>query len=292
MKKFTKLISFAMTVICALSLLCVFTPQEQVQAVTQTRNVTLVKGERITWENYSYNVTSCSSSKKSVATVKKNPDNSKGVIITCKGTGSATVKIKLKGGHLQKINVKVVGAKFTVKTISESENYVFFSVKNATKVFFDRLAIQYTLKNAEGEIVKQDMETVYRSTPGSTAYFSVWKGSDSNVDISQCTAKVIPLESRHDLNYTYTNQTKKIKVTDKLVDDELKIKWKNNCSEYISGVADVVFYDADGNVVNVENSLKSMDAKTIDTATVYISNYLEYDHYKIFVRAYSEKYKK
>lgn len=131
-----------------------FTPQEQVQAVTQTRNVTLVKGEGITWENYSYNVTSCSSSKKSVATVKKNPDNSKGVIITCKGTGSATVKIKLKGEHLQKINVKVVGAKFTVKTISESENYVFFSVKNATKFFFDRMAVQYTLKNAEGEIVK------------------------------------------------------------------------------------------------------------------------------------------
>ena len=53
-----------------------------------------------------------------------------------------------------------------------------------------------------------------------------------------------------------------------------------------------ILIDADGNVVNVENSLKSMDAKTIDTATVYISNYLEYDHYKIFVRAYSEKYKK
>ena len=291
MKKSKKVVAFAMALVCVFSLLSVCTPKSQVMAAT-TKSYTLVKGEVFSFTNYLNKVASCSVKKKSIAMVKKDSEDDKSVIVTAKKAGTTTVTVKYKGGSTQKINFKVVNPNFTVKTVGESDSYVFFSVKNSTKVFFDRLAVKYALKTADGEVVKQDVDRVYRVAPGSTAYFSVSKGYGNEIDVSKSSGKVVTSESYRDLNYTCTDQKSKIKVSKSVTDDGLKLKWRNTTKESISAVADVVFYDAEGHIVYVETTSKFLNAKEIDTSTVYISNSLEYDHYKILVRGYSEKYKR
>ena len=95
-------------------------------------------------------LSSASSTKKAVATVKANKSK-KQYTISAKKAGTSVVTIKGKDyyGHTQSLKIKVTVAepKFDLKLQKLDGNYILIRVKNNTKATFDRLAVRYSLKN-------------------------------------------------------------------------------------------------------------------------------------------------
>ena len=106
MKVSKKILSLVLAFVCAVSVVAVAAPTQVYAA--KTKEITLIKGEKISYNADNYNVKSVSSDKKSVVSVKKNEDESTEIVLTAKEKGTANVTVKTERGT-KKYKVTVVG---------------------------------------------------------------------------------------------------------------------------------------------------------------------------------------
>ncbi len=189
------------------AILALVTPAS-VEAATKNESLTLYKGETYTWYLTGVNIlSSASSTKKAVATVKANKSK-KQYTISAKKAGTSVVTIKGKDyyGHTQVFKDKSngCGAKFDLKLQKLDGNYILISLKNNTKATFDRIAVKYLLRRTSPDkkpAAKE--EKVYRVMSGKTAYEHIYVASTADVDISQSSVKITGFDRNPDQKIRY-----------------------------------------------------------------------------------------
>ena len=283
MKKLGKrVLAFCLACVMALT---VVTVMEPVTAQAATKSITLYKGEAIYFTDYS-KVKSVSSSKKSVVTVKKDKENNIHANLYAKKTGKATVTVKT-GYGTNKLNVTVKPLKFSVGMKDMGNGRILFSIKNNTKQTFDDAIVEYTIKDEAGNVCEKDKIHVYDLVAGKTVYDSCYYSQNSyTINLSESSARVIAVS--HNLNRIYKNQSSNIAVSAKEEGDKLVIKTKNKLKKDTgSGRVFILFYDADGKVVDMASSSIYLQAGAVDTTSRSLLYGIEYDSYKPIPVAYS-----
>ena len=154
-----KVMKRVITACLAFAMILALVTPASVEAATKNESLTLYKGETYTWYLTGVkSLSSASSTKKAVATVKANKSK-KQYTISAKKAGTSVVTIKGKDyyGHTQSLKIKVTVAepKFDLKLQKLDGNYILIRVKNNTKATFDRLAVRYSLKNSSGSDVQR-----------------------------------------------------------------------------------------------------------------------------------------
>lgn len=286
-------------VVLTLALLVAMIPVTTANAAT--KKITMYVGESFTYDIYGGTITSVSSSKKAVVSVKKDAENKYRISFTAKKKGSAKLTVKYKDYrnkvYTDTINVTVKKLDFSVKMQKLEGGYVFLSVKNNTKQTFDQALVSYVLKDGDGEVVAEDSVIVSDLVPGKIAYdkFS-YDNYSYDIDITKCTAKVVAVD-RHP-NYTYTDMNKNLKyeVTEERETDDygyekviLSLHYSNKYKENITGSIWVILYDENDQVVGLRNVSVYLKGKASDTQklTIYEKNY---DHYEVKTGVYYKKY--
>lgn len=263
-----------------------------ITAEAATKNITLYVGEQIYFTDYR-DVAKVSSSNSKVVKAVKDKENKKNTNLTAKKAGKATVTIKTSGGTT-KLNITVKKLNFSVKALSVAGGYVLLSVKNNTAQTFDKIALGYTFKDAQGQVVKQDSELVNRVIAKKTVYVSIYVGSSQAglLDLASCSAKVTQVS--HEPSYVYKDVSSKVKASVKDEKDEgnkitFSVTTKNTTNQSVSGYNYIMIYDAGDALIGVEKRSFYLDKKAANTSTSgYISKYTypTYDHYKIVTQAY------
>lgn len=288
-----KLLKRVVTACLALAMAVTLLAPVTAQAATKTQNVTLYKGEVL--KSYVYGtIKSVSSSKKSVVSAKKDSGN---VEMTAKKTGKATVSIKTNRGTYKYV-VTVKKLDITAKLSDMGDGYMLLTVRNNTKQTFTSVAIDYVIKNDQGETVKTDRKVVSDVVAGKTIYAKVIYDSRSyTVDETKCSAKAVADD--RSLTAKYRSVASKINTTideDTSEADTLKLtfKSKNTQKKDTANVEHyVLIYNAMDQVIELKTVsfyLKAgkMDSYDLKLDTKY--SYKDYDHYKVVTVAYSYSY--
>lgn len=274
--------------ILSLALLVTLMPQSAAQAATKTQTDTLLVGEVVNYTTYIGTIKSVSSNKKAVATVKKKDGKA---VVTAKKAGKAVITIKTTRGT-NKIKLTIKKASFSCNLKLLPEGYVLVSVKNNTSIYVDSATVAYTLKNPEGEIIKQETCTVSDLMPNKTAYEKVYYNDYSfTVSIENSSAKV--QSHSRSLSYKYTSRVSATKITiteEDAASHNLSFKIQNTYSGSISGSVDFLFYDENGNIIDLISRSIYLQGKAIDSYSIYTPT--EYASYKMVIRTYSKLYKK
>lgn len=259
-------------------------------AAASTKKVTLFKGEVLQVTDFS-DVKSVSSSKKSVASVKKDSKQSYYANITAKKAGTATVKIKTKRSTITyKITVKNLSFSYSFKKMGN--DYILLTMKNKTSTTFDSITVRYTLKDNSGNVVEVKDAFIDDFLGKKTAYKSIIVSDASSISLDSCSVKLIS-DSRS-LSAKYKDESKNISYTDTFdpATGKLKLAIKNQSSNTCQGVVDILFYDSDNNLLGHSSRSYYLKSKNKDTLeiTLYGGYQVTVDHYELKVRGYSKIY--
>lgn len=293
-----KVMKRVITACLAFAMILALVTPASVEAATKNESLTLYKGETYTWCNLTgvKSLSSASSTKKAVATVKANKSK-KQYTISAKKAGTSVVTIKGKDyyGHTQSLKIKVTVAepKFDLKLQKLDGNYILISLKNNTKATFDRIAVKYSLKDSSGSELAAKEEKVYRVMSGKTAYERIYVASAADVDISQSSVKITGFDRNPDQKYKVLGKDKlSVTVTDEQASDTritFKLKEVNKTSQYVYGEVYILSYDASGNIIDLNNGSIYLDKKeTKTTPEFYVSksSHPNFDHYEIVYSGY------
>lgn len=302
MNKLTKRI---LSVFLAIAMIVTILPTVTTEAATKTEKLTLYVGESYTFYTIGFDsLTGSSNTKKTVATVKVNKSK-KQYTLAAKKAGTTTICVKGKDYYgksaVLKYTITVKKPSFSISTQSIDDNYALIKIKNNCKATFDKIAIKYTFKTPDGEVYAQNTTTISRVLAGKTVYEKVYVGRDANIDYSQSVVKVTAFD--RDPSYTYKNVTTKqvtVKETEKSEEDSkitFKLKEKNTLNQYVYGHVYVISYDADDNIIDVDDYSLYLDKKETKTTSEYFVSKSEYshpnfDHYKIEYQGYYSYKKK
>ena len=246
----------------------VYTPT----ADAATKKVTLLKGESTSITVYGSAIKSVKSSKSSVIKAKK--ASSYKVTIKAKKKGTSTVTIKAKNGKQLKYKFKVNKVKLPVKVVDidvvntgySTKTYVTFKITNKTGVCLQNADINYVLTDAAGTVLKSGAERAYIIPNKKTAYRTVYY----NGEVAAAAGTGSLTSTSRTLNYKYTDITKKITIKEYSNNNNtIQFTVKNKSSQYSTGYADIVFYDANGKIRDVEQLSLYLNKKTTETKTVY-----------------------
>lgn len=261
-------------------------------AEAATNSMTMYVGEALSFTTYS-KVSKVTSSKSKIVKAAKNKENDIYADLTAKKVGKSTVTVKAKNGT-SKLNITVKKLDMPVGIVSIAGGYVTFAIRNKTAQTFDKIQFKYTLKNAAGEIIKQDTELVHDVIAKKTAYESVYIGKEQAelLDLASCAAKVTGIA--HDPRYIYKNVSSKVTATVKDEKEEansieFSVTVKNTTNQTVNGYYYVMIYDAADKLIGVDKRSIYLSKKATNTSTTnYISKYSypTYDHYKIDVQAF------
>jgi hypothetical protein len=292
MNKLTKRV---LSVFLALAMIVTILPPVTAQAATKTEKMTLYKGEIV--KNYVYGtLKSVSSSKKAVATVKKDSGNA---VITAKKPGKATISIKTNRGTFKyAVTVKKLDVTATLSDMGNGN--MLLTVKNNTKQTFTYVSVDYVIKNDQGETVKTDTKLVDDVVAGKTVYDYVYYDSyHYTIDETLCSAKVVGDD--RSLIAKYKNVTSSIKTTideDTSAADTIKltIKSKNTQKKEAAYVDHyVLIYNSMDQVIGLKTVSFYLKAGKLDTNSTSIdtskySSYKDYAYHKVVTVAYSTVY--
>ena len=270
-------------------------PPVTAQAATKTEKMTLYKGEIV--KNYVYGtLKSVSSSKKAVATVKKDSGNA---VITAKKPGKATISIKTNRGTFKyAVTVKKLDVTATLSDMGNGN--MLLTVKNNTKQTFTYVSVDYVIKNDQGETIKTDTKLVDDVVAGKTVYDYVYYDSyHYTIDETLCSAKVVGDD--RSLIAKYKNVTSSIKTTideDTSAADTIKltIKSKNTQKKEAAYVDHyVLIYNSMDQVIGLKTVSFYLKAGKLDTNSTSIdtskySSYKDYAYHKVVTVAYSTVY--
>lgn len=290
-----KVMKRVITACLAFAMILALVTPASVEAATKNESLTLYKGETYTWYLTGVkSLSSASSTKKAVATVKANKSK-KQYTISAKKAGTSVVTIKGKDyyGHTQSLKIKVTVAepKFDLKLQKLDGNYILISLKNNTKATFDRIAVKYSLKDSSGSELAAKEEKVYRVMSGKTAYERIYVASAADVDISQSSVKITGFDRNPDQKYKVLGKDKlSVTVTDEQASDtRITLKEVNKTSQYVYGEVYILSYDASGNIIDLNNGSIYLDKKeTKTTPEFYVSksSHPNFDHYEIVYSGY------
>lgn len=293
MNKLTKRV---LSVFLAVAMIVTILPQvATTQAATKTEKMTLYKGEIV--KNYVYGtLKSVSSSKKAVATVKKDSGNA---VITAKKPGKATISIKTNRGTFKyAVTVKKLDVTATLSDMGNGN--MLLTVKNNTKQTFTYVSVDYVIKNDQGETIKTDTKLVDDVVAGKTVYDYVYYDSyHYTIDETLCSAKVVGDD--RSLIAKYKNVTSSIKTTideDTSAADTIKltIKSKNTQKKEAAYVDHyVLIYNSMDQVIGLKTVSFYLKAGKLDTNSTSIdtskySSYKDYAYHKVVTVAYSTVY--
>ena len=286
-----KVMKRVITACLAFAMILALVTPASVEAATKNESLTLYKGETYTWYLTGVkSLSSASSTKKAVATVKANKSK-KQYTISAKKAGTSVVTIKGKDyyGHTQSLKIKVTVAepKFDLKLQKLDGNYILISLKNNTKATFDRIAVKYSLKDSSGSELAAKEEKVYRVMSGKTAYERIYVASAADV------VKITGFDRNPDQKYKVLGKDKlSVTVTDEQASDTritFKLKEVNKTSQYVYGEVYILSYDASGNIIDLNNGSIYLDKKeTKTTPEFYVSksSHPNFDHYEIVYSGY------
>lgn len=292
-----KLFKGIVTVCLALAM--IVTMIAPVTAEAATKSQTMYVGEVFEGHIYGTTIKSVSSSNKKIVKVTKSKDYKFAYIMEAKKAGTATLTVKYKdykGTKTQKIKITVKKTDIKLTAQKLDGGYVLVKVKNNTKQTFDSIKYQYTIKDVNGETIKEDTTTALRVLSGKTAYDTIYVGKDFDVDCSLTGFKITDI-SRNP-NYTYKNATKdQVVITQIDTETEgntisFRLKRKNTLKKEVYGVNYLVMYDAENQIIGVDRCIFSLGSKETATSSklsIYHSEYSNptYDHYEVVTQAYS-----
>lgn len=279
MKTWKKVVSVCLMLALVVSLV----PVTKTEAKNKTTKDTLLVGEKVTYSIYGGKIKSVSTSKKSVATVKKSGYK---VMVTAKKKGSASIKIKTTNGTLTyKLTVKKNSFSYSMKKMTDGG--ILVTIKNNSGVYMDSAKFQYTLKNADGAVVESDTVSVYYMIPGKLAYAQIYYNKYSfDPDVSRCTLAMVDHYRNLTSSYKYTNRTSSIKYSLNEAGSNKTITFSNTSKVTISGKADIFYKDAAGNVIDYDSASLYLSAKGVYTKNLYPPTG-GYASIQIIPRAYS-----
>lgn len=262
MKVWKKVISVCLM----LALVVTLVPVTKAEAKNKTTKDTLLVGEKVTYSIYGGKIKSVSTSKKSVATVKKSGYK---VIVTAKKKGSATVKIKTTSGTLTyKLTIKTNSFSYSMKKMTDGG--ILVTIKNNSGVYMDSAKFQYTLKTADGAVVESDTVSVYYMIPGKLAYARIYYNKYSfDPDVSRCTLAMIDHYRNLTSTYKYTNRTSSIKYSVNTSGSSNTITFTNSSKVSVSGSVAILYKDAAGNVIDYDSASLYLSANGVYTKNLY-----------------------
>lgn len=241
------------------------------------KKVTMIKGESTFINVWGSQIKKVTSSKKSVIKAKKSGPYK--VTIKAKKAGKSTVVIRAKNG-------KTLTYKFTVKNLKltcklspiAGSRMIACEVVNKSGVYIGSAKFTYNLYDETGAVVERDKFSISSLVPGKTAYTYFYAANYDRVVSGGVEKKV---ELQRTVGGVYKDASKKVKV--KVNMDSKSMTQTNKLNKQVSGYADVVYYNANGDIVGIESKYISLTAKGVYTVSLFPPN--EYNNYKVFVRA-------
>ena len=258
-----------------------------------------------------------SSTKKKVASVTK-----KGVV-TAKKAGSAVItaktgskkykcKVTVRGvapivnvpsvptatttpptGNVSTVSNSVLAANLSVSVEPiQNSSYAVFSITNNNTQAVPYYKVNYQFKNAESAVVDTGSFTGYVIAPGQTQYRTEYIGEKyiPMIDVSQ---SIMSVTVNTSLNYVDASSV--VTITDsKTVDGDISLTYYNADTGNVSVSTNILFYDAQGNLVDARWEYCSLTSGKTEFETVsapyeYNEDFEKvstYSTYKIYNYAY------
>ncbi|MBO4396810.1 MAG: hypothetical protein J5819_10760 [Eubacterium sp.] len=266
----------------------VATAAPQSQARTETKKITLLKGEKYELKAFIGKFTSASSSKSSVIKIKK---SSSRVVCTAKKAGKSTVIARMTGGTVYKyyftvksvkINCRAVSVHYTEGSLNTTSD-VAVEVINKSGVYINSVTVMLALYDSSGAVLEQKEYTFYDLVPGAKIYKLITYYGNP----------VVRIESVGKFKYSrssanvYSNESKKISVTAQVSGESMTVNIRNNGKKNASGSADVVFYNANGEVVYVRPCSFYLKPKEATSTNITLYGDAVGATYQIYTRAYA-----
>lgn len=293
---FMKSIFMVSALVSALALIVTAVPSMKAQAATQKASYTFYAGQTGSFTNYE-DVKSVKSSNSAVVKAKKDSASSYRTNLTAKKAGKAVVTIKTKRGNTVKLTITVVKPDLSAEIVNVSEDTgcVIIKVTNKSKLTYENAHIQYTLKNTDGEEVLSSTASVPAMLPKASTYTAVnYNKSAYNVDKDLSSVSVITAGDGapgYSPDYVYKDLGSKFTISaGGEADNKIPLTFKNTSGSALYGNVVYVFYDAEGNIIDVAGKYVYVKAKETDTTNLY-TPYKGYDHYDTIVNVYSRKKK-
>ncbi len=176
----------------------------------------------------------------------------------------------------------------TTHSSGKYSSTISFNVKNTSGVFLNSGEFTYELLDATGSLVERGTFTLTDLYPNKSIHKIV---DYSYKDAPIAAARITKFKGkRSSTNYKYTDLSKKISVKLKSEDSSSKtFKIKNKTKKDVTADVEVLFYDANDNLIYVRTIYVYLKSKGVQTESV---NYIPDGavRYKINTRAYTKTY--
>lgn len=177
---------------------------------------------------------------------------------------------------------------------------VLVSATNRNTVWLDNVTVNCSLCTASGTSI--DESTLYFSNlkPGATQQQTIKIYSDENLASIEVSQTVVSKTVSYDEEYTYTDQSPSMTVTDQVMTDgDISYTLKNNAGTEVRTLINIYYYDATGKLIDMDDYstyLEKYETKmdTFSPDYIYDDDFNEiylYKTYKIEVTASSSTYK-
>ena len=232
-----------------LAFVMVLTVLPAVPAQAAATNVTMYVGET-TYYRANGIVSDVTSTKSGVVEAghSKRHGSYSEVEMVAEKTGKSTVTVKTNNGT-EKVNVTVKKLDMPVKVKQLSPSKITFVVENRANKVFEKVEISYTLKDAEGNVLKEDKKELksFDMCAKKTSYASIYVGKyRKQIDAASCTAKVTYLESYPVTVYKDVSEKVKATISDEKEQDgtiHYNVNLKNKFNDGVKGVCYIMLYD-------------------------------------------------
>lgn len=267
-------------------------------SAANTRNEVLYVGEDYTYDFYFMGkILKVTYSNKKVAetlNIERNSLNFK-----AKALGTTTITVKGEK-YTYKINLTVKKMDVTATFVKKLQDGTYLvKIKNKMKkVFVESAYFAAVLQSPDGEFLEFSGVRVSALNPGATVYRVFKPGEDYEADLSKSKLELDSFEREKGEGIKITDCTAKMVVTDtmggKLAPGETEItfKIKSKASDPASTYYTVMWYDAAGKMIAVEDKYHGDISPNEEREIWAFPPKQEYGpvSYKLAVRAYSKVY--
>ena len=262
-------------------------PAASTVEAAKAKKVTLYVGEEFDL-GFARSLAKVKSSKQKVCKVGKYTSyGNKHYYLKAKKAGKATVSYK-KYGQSIKYDITVKKASFATKFYNKGNGNFILEITNKTKQTFENVDVKYTIRDSSGVVLASDSFEVSVVQAKSKAYKEFWVSGLRGVTGLTCTAKVTP--RFHQFTQKYTNTSKQLKITRKVVDASgyVNYTYKNTAKQNVKGFVYVLFYDGSGRLVDI-GVPHSVSLKKNQTESYKATSYEDWATYKIITNTYYSK---
>lgn len=275
------------------------------QAASKKQKLLLYVGEEYTLRDDEFiPIKSVSSSKTSVATIKKGGQDIAAYIVKAKKAGTTTLTISGKTffNKNRKVQIALTVKKpdITFKEIRQPGSaYDIVEINNKTSTTFEKLTFHYSIKDSSGKLLSEGTDIASDVMAGKKAYKEILVGAEAvdsgSIDYSKSVFQITGYD-RHP-NWTYKVLTAK-QLSVKMVDryefgpyNYFKFSVKNKVNQKVTCWTYILYYDENNTIIGMEQypiDLDKKENKKTNEYSFFPNTYLKetYDHYKIVYQGY------